>query len=202
MKKTLFSEFIWPSIILLFLLTVLLGLIYPMLVTAILQLTFHHQANGSLIYQNDRLVGSALIGQPFNQDQYFWSRPSATTPPYNSAESGGANLCSANPQLIALIHARADKVPAEANSFIPIDMLTSSGSGLDPHISVRAAKYQLPRVAKARNMSENDLLLLLTDLIEHRQWGIFGIPRINVVKLNLKLDEINIKSHGTNTTQP
>jgi potassium-transporting ATPase KdpC subunit len=174
------------------LLTVLTGLIYPFAVTGIAQRVFPQQANGSLILEDGQASGSALIGQPFTDPKYFWGRPSATAPfPYNAAASSGSNLGPTNPALLDSVKARI-KALREADlgnpASIPVDLVTASGSGLDPHISPAAAEYQINRVAKARKLNLQQVRELVFKYTEGRQFGILGEPRVNVLKLNLTLD--------------
>jgi K+-transporting ATPase ATPase C chain len=183
-----------PALTLLLIFTVLTGLIYPLAVIGIAQLVFPRQANGSLIVQNGRTVGSALIGQPFDNPKYFWGRLSATAPyPYNAASSSGSNLGPTNPALLDEVKARIAALKAADPSNaqpIPVDLVTSSGSGLDPHISVAAALYQLPRVARLRGLSESTLRSLVDQYTRGRTLGFLGEPRVNVLELNLALDGI------------
>ena len=183
-----------PALVILLLLTLVTGIIYPLLVTGLSQLVFPYQANGNLIEHDGKVVGSELIGQPFTSPGYFWGRPSATSPePYNAMSSSGSNLGPSNPVLIDAVKARVDALHAAdpTNTLpIPVDLVTASGSGLDPDISVAAAYYQVPRVARARNLSEQDLNALVARHIEGRQFGIFGEPRVNVLSLNLALDDL------------
>jgi potassium-transporting ATPase KdpC subunit len=174
------------------LLTVLTGLIYPFAVTGIAQRVFPQQANGSLILEVGQASGSALIGQPFTDPKYFWGRLSATAPfPYNAAASSGSNLGPTNPALLDSVKARI-KALQEADpgnpAPIPVDLVTASGSGLDPHISPAAAEYQINRVAKARKLDPKQVRELVSKYTEGRQFGILGEPRVNVLKLNLTLD--------------
>jgi K+-transporting ATPase KdpC subunit len=174
--------------------TLLTGLLYPLIVTGLAQLVFPRQANGSLIVQNGQTVGSTLIGQPFDDPQYFWGRLSATVPyPYNAAASSGSNLGPSNPVLLDQVKARiaALKAADPTNTQpIPVDLVTSSGSGLDPDISVAAAFYQLPRVAKARGLNETAVRALVDKYTQGRQFGFLGEPRVNVLELNLALGGI------------
>ena len=183
-----------PALMLLLIFTVLTGLLYPLVVTGIAQLVFPSQANGSLISSNGQTVGSSLIGQQFDDPKYFWGRISATGPyPYNAAASSGSNLGPTNPALLDEVKARiaALKVADPTNTQpIPVDLVTSSGSGLDPNISIAAALYQLPRVAKARGLSEAALRTLVDKYTQGRQLGFLGEPRVNVLELNLALDGI------------
>ncbi len=182
-----------PAAILLLLLTVLTGVIYPLVVTAFAQLFFADKANGSLIHDSKgQAVGSGLIGQSFNQPKYFWGRASATgSYPYNAAASSGSNLGPTNPALIDAVNARVKALQAvdpTNKAAVPVDLVTASGSGLDPHISPAAAEYQIKRVAKARKIDESKLRELVNTHIETRQWWLFGEPRVNVLQLNLALD--------------
>jgi K+-transporting ATPase ATPase C chain len=181
-----------PALTILLIFTVLTGLVYPLVLTGIAQLVFPAQANGSLIVRNGQAVGSTLIGQQFDDSKYFWGRLSATGPfPYNASASGGSNLGPTNPALLEAVKARiaALKAADPTNTQpIPVDLVTSSGSGLDPDISVAAALYQLPRVAKARGLSESVVRALVDQFTEGRQLGFLGEPCLNVLELNLALD--------------
>ncbi len=184
-----------PTLMMLLILTVLTGLIYPLAVTGLAQLSFSDQANGSLIVRDNKVIGSKLIGQYFDKLEYFWSRPSTTAPyPYNAAASGGSNLGPTNPALSEAVKARVAALRAadpDNHSPIPVDLVTASGSGLDPHISPVAALYQVKRVARARGLDENKVKTLVTRHTEGRQFGFLGEPRVNVLQLNLELDSLN-----------
>ena len=181
-----------PAIGLFALLAIITGLIYPLVITGVAQAVFPQQANGSLIYRNGQPVGSALIGQPFDDPKYFWGRLSATSLfPYNAAASSGSNYGPLSLALTDAVQARMDalKVADPTNDQpIPVDLVTSSASGLDPHISPAAALYQAPRVARARGLSEAQVRALVARFTEGRQFEILGEPRVNVLKLNLALD--------------
>ncbi len=186
-------SYLKPAAILFLLLTLLTGIIYPALVTLLAQSLFNEQANGSLLKdQEGQPIGSALIGQSFSDPSYFWGRPSATAPfPYNAAASSGSNLGPTSPALVEAVTTRIKALQAVDpgnHQRIPIDLVTSSASGLDPHISPAAAEYQINRVAKARRMTVDELRKLVNQHTESRQWQLFGEPRVNVLKLNLALD--------------
>jgi K+-transporting ATPase ATPase C chain len=174
--------------------TLIAGIIYPSVVTGIAQAFFRHQANGSIIEINGESLGSELIGQPFSDPKYFWGRLSATVPfPYNAAASSGSNYGPTNPALRQAVQMRIDALRAADpgnNSPIPVDLVTFSASGLDPHISIAAANYQVPRVARYRGLAEEQAYTLVRRFTESRQFGILGEPRVNVLKLNLALDEV------------
>lgn len=181
-----------PALVSLMLFTILTGVAYPFLVTGIAQGLFPSQANGSLILQDGKAVGSALIGQPFDQAKYFWGRPSATAPfPYNAASSSGSNLGPTNEALRKVIQLRVEVLrAADPNNQVPtpVDLVTASASGLDPHISPASALYQVRRVARARGLDEATVRHLVEQHIEGRQLGILGEPRVNVLQLNVALD--------------
>ncbi len=174
--------------------TVITGIIYPLVVTGIAQTLFHRQANGSLIERDGQSIGSELIGQPFSDPKYFWGRLSSTAAfSYDAAASSGLNYGPLNPALREASQARIDALRAvdpDNNQPIPVDLVTSSASGLDPHISIAAANYQVPRVARYRGLSEEQVYALVSDFTEGRQFGILGEPRVNVLQLNLALDRV------------
>ncbi|MGB0056639.1 MAG: K(+)-transporting ATPase subunit C [Methyloceanibacter sp.] len=190
-----------PAIVLVIGLTIITGLIYPLVMTGIAGVLFPYQAQGSLIEKDSKVIGSELIGQDFESDRYFHGRPSATTgpdpkdpsktvgAPYNAANSGGSNLGPTNKALIDRVKGDVDKLKSENPSAqVPIDLVTTSGSGLDPHITPAAAYFQVPRIAKARDMSEDSVRELVAQHTETRTLGIFGEPRVNALELNLALD--------------
>jgi K+-transporting ATPase ATPase C chain len=179
------------SFLMLATMTVLTGVVYPLAITALAQVSLPHRANGSLVVRDGRAVGSSLVGQPFRSPGHFWGRPSATSPtPYNAASSGGSNLGSLNPTLQSNVRSHIDELRSGDPSIgrVPVDLVTASGSGLDPHISPAAAEVQVPRVAKARGKSEAEIRRLVTLHTEGRQFGLLGEPRVNVLMLNLALD--------------
>ena len=190
------STYLKPAARLLLLLTFITGAAYPAFVTLLAQALFNDQANGSLLKnQQGQTIGSVLIGQNFSQPQYFWGRPSATEPyAYNAAASSGANWGPTHPALIDAVsrrmHNLKDADPSNRLP-VPVDLVTTSGSGLDPHISVAAALYQIARVATARGVAPGKLRELVERQVEDRQWGLFGEPRINVLRLNLALDALH-----------
>lgn len=195
----MFSQFIRPAILYLAVMTLLTGVIYPLFVTAVGQLAFPDQARGSLIYEGDRLVGSALVGQPFDDPKYFWGRPSATSPmPYNADSSTGSNFGPTEPKLAAALKSRADalkQADPDNDDPVPVDLITASGSGLDPHISPAAAEYQVGRIAKARGISPDAVRSVARQATEERQLGFLGEPRVNVLRLNLQLDRSTSQNH-------
>lgn len=183
---------------LLLILTILTGLIYPAIVTGLAHILFPWQTNGSFIIVNDKAVGSLLIGQSFTDAKYFWGRPSATVPfPYNAQASSGSNLGPSNPNFLSLIKTRITNLQKtnpqdQGQNAVPVDLVTASGSGLDPELSPRAVFYQISRVAKARNLPEEKIYALVKNKIKKRTFGILGEPRVNILELNLALDKIAV----------
>src|ERR1044071_4905414 len=192
-----------PAIVMVVLLTLIAGLVYPLAMTVIAGVIFPYQAQGSLIEKNGKVIGSALIGQVFNDDKYFHGRPSATNAPdpkdstktvdapYNATNSMGSNLGPTSKALIDRIKGQVEELKKENASMpVPMDMVTTSGSGLDPHISREAANFQVPRVAKARGVPEARIRALVDGQVEGRTFGLLGEPRVNVLNLNLALDAL------------
>jgi potassium-transporting ATPase KdpC subunit len=192
-----------PALVVLIGLTVITGLVYPLVMTGIAQVVFPTQASGSLIEQDGKVVGSSLIGQPFSDDKYFRGRPSATTAPdpqdssksvdapYNAANSGGSNLGPTTKALAERIAAEVERLKAEnPDAAVPVDLVTTSGSGLDPDISPEAAHFQVPRVAKARGLPSERVRALVESQLQGRTFGLFGEPHVNVLELNLALDKL------------
>jgi K+-transporting ATPase ATPase C chain len=186
------SSVIRPALTLLGLFTVFTGVLYPVAVTGVAQVVFPHEANGSLIKEGDKVVGSELIGQPFDDPKYFWGRPSATAPhAYNGAASTGSNQGPLNPALTDAVKGRVEALEAaqpESTGPVPVDLVTASGSGLDPHISPAAAHYQAARVARVRGIPEPKVRALVEQNVEGRTLGLLGEPHVNVLRLNLALD--------------
>jgi K+-transporting ATPase ATPase C chain len=186
-----------PALVLFVLLTLLTGVVYPLLVTVVAQTAFPNQANGSLVLRDGAVVGSSLIGQPFDDPKYFWSRPSATAPfAYNPEASSGSNLGPLNPALVDAVKARVDALRAADPSNhapIPADLVTASGSGLDPHMSPAAARWQVGRVARVRGLDPAAVDALVARNTEGRQWGFLGEERVNVLTLNLALDAMPVR---------
>jgi potassium-transporting ATPase KdpC subunit len=183
-----------PAVVLLILMTVITGVAYPLVVTGVARVLFPGQAAGSLIVKDGKPVGSRLIGQPFSDPKYFWSRPSATSPqPYNGLSSGGSNLGPLNPALTDAVKARIAALQAADPSNhapIPVDLVTASASGLDPDISLAAAYYQADRIARLRNLSPDRVRALIAAHAKGRWLGVIGQPRVNVLELNLALDSM------------
>lgn len=181
------------SVLMLSLLTVITGVLYPALVTGIAAVCFPHERGGSMISLDGKLAGSSLVGQPFDDPKYFWSRPSATASiPYNAAASSGSNVGPSNPALVEAVKARVEALRSadpQSTAEVPVDLVTASGSGLDPQISPAAAEYQVARVARARGLSEAQVRELVRAHIHGRQLGILGEPGVNVLALNLALEK-------------
>lgn len=184
-----------PALVLLLVLTLITGVVYPFVVTGLAALLFPHQAGGSLVLRDGKPIGSSLIGQAFSQPRYFWSRPSATSPqPYNGLASGGSNLGPLNPALTDAVKARVDALHAADpgnTASVPVDLVTASASGLDPDISVAAANYQAARVARVRGLNVGVVQALIAEHARGRLFGWLGEPRVNVLQLNLALDEVH-----------
>jgi len=191
------SRLLRNSIMMLLVMTVITGIAYPLLVTGLSQLIFPSQANGSLIARNGQPIGSTLIGQSFTEPKYFWGRPSATSPQANNGmSSGGSNLGPTNPALTDAVKQRIAALQAADpgnHAPVPVDLVTSSGSGLDPQISPAAAQYQLARVARVRGLDEAQVRLLVEQATSGRQLGLLGEPRVNVLQLNLALDGLSTR---------
>jgi potassium-transporting ATPase KdpC subunit len=190
----MFAREMRSSVVILGLMTVLTGVVYPLVVTGIAQAAFPHQANGSLITKDGKPVGSSLIGQQFDDPKYFWSRLSGTTPAYNAGSSSGTNYGPLNPAFKDAAKARIDALRAADpgnQSEVPVDLVTASGSGLDPHISPAAAEYQVARVAKARGLAADKVRSLVAEQTEARDLAVLGEPGVNVLELNLALDALH-----------
>jgi K+-transporting ATPase ATPase C chain len=193
--KQLLKQSIRPAVVLFILLSLITGVAYPLATTALGKWLLPNQANGSLIEKDGKLIGSSLIGQNFTEPQYFWGRPSATGPyPNNATASSGSNLGPLNPALAEAVKTRVSalKIADPDNTLpVPVDLVTTSASGLDPHISPAAAAYQISRVAKVRGLGVTRVQALVNDNTEVRQWGVFGEPRVNVLNLNIALDKLH-----------
>jgi potassium-transporting ATPase KdpC subunit len=191
MENKMFREYIRPAILSLLILTVITGIVYPLFITGIAQALFPARANGSLIYQGGKIIGSSFIGQPFDDPKYLWGRISATAPQYNASSSSGSNIGPTNPALIDEVKGRIkvlkDADPGNINP-IPVDLVTSSASGLDPHISLAAAYYQVPRISRARGIPESIIKDIVHKNTSDRFLGLIGEPAVNVLKVNLDLD--------------
>lgn len=199
MEKNYIRNQIWATLVFLGLSSILCGLCYPGLITLLLQTAFNEKANGSLLVIDKQVKGSWLIGQSFTQNQYFWSRPSALTQPYDSVTSGGSNLNPTNPQQLFLVKARIENLKQQSptqNSLIPIDLVTASASGLDPDISLNAAWYQIPRIAKARQLDEKDVMGIINEQCPNALIRMLSSAHVNVLKLNLALDKVSQNHHG------
>ena len=187
------AQHLRTAVLMTIVLTVLFGIAYPLLMTGVAQVLFPHQANGSLIERDGKLVGSALIGQQFDDPKYFWSRPSATSPPYNGGASTGSNYGPTNPAQLQAVKERVVAIqkahPGQSRT-VPVDLVTASGSGLDPHISSAAADYQVARVARARGIDRERVRELVSLYTDGRTLGVLGEPRVNVLELNFALDKL------------
>jgi K+-transporting ATPase ATPase C chain len=191
LKERIVIKALRPALMAVFVLTAIIGFAYPLLVTGLAQVLFPGKANGSLILRDGRTVGSQLIGQPFDDPRYFWSRPSATAPAYNAGASSGSNLGPSSPALHKAVEERIAKLrqsDPENAAAIPVDLVTASASGLDPHLTPAAALWQVGRVARTRGLQEAEVRGLVERHVERRQFGILGEPRVNVLRLNLALD--------------
>jgi K+-transporting ATPase ATPase C chain len=187
----MFKEYVKPAFLIFLVLTIITGIIYPLLITGIAQALFPNQANGSLIYRNGKVVGSSLIGQAFDDPKYLWGRISTTSPQYNASSSSGSNIGPSNPALIDEINGRIKALKSADpgnKSLIPVDLVTSSASGLDPQISLAAAYYQVPRIARHRGLSQDIMKMLIAKQTSGRLFGLIGEPVVNVLELNLALD--------------
>lgn len=188
------TKMIRPALVLFVLLSAITGILYPLAITGVARALFPQQANGSLVLRGGEPIGSALIGQHFSAPRYFWGRPSATAPnPYNAAASGGANQGPLNPALAEAVQARVAVLRAADpgnRTTVPLDLVTTSASGLDPHISPAAARWQAPRVARVRGLETAQVEQLVSQHTEARLWGLLGEPRVNVLALNLALDAL------------
>ena len=195
------NSLIRPAVVLFLVMTVITGIVYPLVVTGIGQALLPAQAGGSLVMRDGKAVGSSLIGQPFSDPKYFWSRPSATTPqPYNGTGSTGSNLGPLNPALTDAVKSRIEALHAADpgnNSPIPVDLVTASGSGLDPDISLAGAYYQAPRIARVRGLSPASVRGLIAGHAKGRVLGLFGDPRVNVLELNMALDRSQASNSAT-----
>jgi K+-transporting ATPase ATPase C chain len=183
------NEQLKPAVVLFLLLTALTGVVYPAVVTGIAQAVFPRQANGSLMEKDGKQVGSELIGQPFDDPKFFWPRPSATTPAYNGASSTGSNFGPTNPAQLDAVKGRLEAIRKHhPHGDVPVELVTASGSGLDPHISPKAAAFQVERIARRRALAPQDVARIVAEHTEARTLGVLGEPRVNVLKLNLALE--------------
>lgn len=193
-KESLFR----PAVVLLGLFTILTGIIYPLVVWSVGQIIFPNRANGSLVEMNGRVVGSELIGQKFAGPEWFWSRPSAVN--YDASASGGSNLATSNPLLLEAVATRIESLrtaaPQTSDAKIPVDLVTASGSGLDPHLTPAAANYQASRVAQARGVDEASMKAMIQEATDERTFGLLGEPRVNVLRLNLALNALPARQQG------
>ncbi len=184
-------EQIRPTVVSFILLSLITGVAYPLLVTGVAQTFFKHQANGSLIFKDGKAVGSSLIAQPFDDPKYFWSRPSATSPSYNGAASSGSNYGPLHADFLKAVAERVQALKAidpTNTAPVPVDLVTASGSGLDPHISLAGARYQVPRIARVRGISEDVIKTIIEKNTQGRFLGLIGEPVVSVLKMNLELD--------------
>ena len=187
----MFREYIKPALLSFIILTVITGVVYPLFITGIAQALWPNQANGSLLYHSGNIAGSSLVGQAFDDPKYLWGRISATSPQYNASNSSGSNIGPSNPALIDEIKARIDalkKAYPDNTKSIPVDLVTSSASGLDPHISLAAAYYQISRISRHRNIPEDTVRDIIRKNTNGRFLGLIGEPVVNVLKVNLDLD--------------
>lgn len=190
MRKNLIISIVYTAVT-----TVLLGIVYPLLMTGFAQVFFHDQANGQLVTENNTIIGSKIIGQAFTGDRYFHSRPSAAGNGYDASSSGGSNFGPTNKKYVDRVAGDVAALQTTASGqAVPIDLVTTSGSGLDPDITPAAAEFQIQRVAKARGMSENQVRALVAKHTAQRQFGLLGEPRVNVFELNIDLDEADSRS--------
>lgn len=191
------SRLIRPAVSMLLVMTLITGIAYPLLATGVAQVLFPHQANGSLIEKDGKPIGSALIGQSFDDPRYFWGRPSATTPqPNNGTASNGSNLGPSNSALRDAVRQRIDALhnaDPDSTAPVPVELVTASGSGLDPEISPAAAQYQVARVARVRHLGAEQVQALVAKFTQGRQLGVLGEPRVNVLQLNLALDDLQAR---------
>ena len=195
------SSIVRPAVLLLLILTLVTGIAYPLVITGIAQVAFSNAADGSIITRDGKPVASRIIGQNFSDPKYFWSRPSATAPqPYNGVASAGSNQGPLNPALIDAVKQRIAALRAADpgnTQPVPVDLVTASASGLDPHVSVAGIDYQVSRVARVRHMSAEDIRKLVTQYTERKTFGFLGEPRVNVVQLNLALDAAHVRPADT-----
>lgn len=186
------KQYIKPAFLIFCVLTVITGLIYPLFITGLAQVLLPKQANGSLIYQNGKVIGSSLIGQQFDDPKYLWGRVSAASPQYNASSSSGSNIGPSNPALLDEVNARIKDLKAvdpDNKNLIPVDLVTSSASGLDPHISIAAAMYQVSRIARLRKIPESQVIDFIKKNTQGRFLGIIGEPVVNVLEFNIALDK-------------
>ena len=192
----MFKEYIKPALLSFLVLTIITGVIYPLFITGIAQVLFSNQANGSLLYRKGKVVGSFLVGQVFDDPRYLWGRISATSPQYNASSSSGSNIGPTNPALIDEISGRIKALKAadpENTNPVPVDLVTSSASGLDPHISLAAAYYQINRVARSRGLAQDKIKVIIDQHTHGRLLGVIGEPVVNVLEINLALDDYKNK---------